>query len=211
LNDFDFIKYEKADHIAYLTINRPEVMNALHPPAHAELARAWEAFENDEDSWVAIVTGTGDRAFSAGMDLRNRAEANARGEQPYPSATANRGFGGLTNPRHAKIWKPIIAAVNGYALGGGLELAMASDIIIAADHAQFGLPEPKRGIIAGAGGVHRLPRHLPLKIAIAGASSTRSCRSPSSCPRRNAGRETSSNARLYQSARRSRRQCWASR
>lgn len=166
LNDFEFIKYEKADHIAHLTINRPEFMNALHPPAHAELARAWEGFETDDDAWVAIITGTGDRAFSAGMDLRNRAAANERGEQPQASVHPNRGFGGLTNPRHSKIWKPIIAAVNGYALGGGLELAMACDIIVAAEHAQFGLPEPKRGIMAGAGGVHRLPRQIPLKIAM---------------------------------------------
>jgi dehydration protein DpgD len=166
LNDLEFIKYEKADHIAYLTINRPDRMNALHPPASAELGRAWDDFEQDDDAWVAIVTGAGERAFSAGMDLRNRAEENERGGQAQVSLGANRGFGSLTNPRHAHIWKPIIAAVNGYALGGGLELAMACDIIIAADHAQFGLPEPKRGIIAGAGGVHRLPRHLPLKVAM---------------------------------------------
>jgi enoyl-CoA hydratase/carnithine racemase len=174
LNSFEFVLYEKREHIAYVTINRPDVMNALHGPAGAEMGRVWADFRDDPDSWVAIVTGAGDRAFSAGMDLRARAAANAAtaaGEAPPPSTPlpntgANPGFGGLTNPRNNNIWKPIIAAVNGYALGGGLELAMACDIIIAADHAQLGLPEPKRGIIAGAGGVHRLPRQIPLKIAM---------------------------------------------
>jgi enoyl-CoA hydratase/carnithine racemase len=160
--------YEKRDHIAYITINRPEVLNALHGPAGAELGKIWGDFASDSDSWVAIITGAGERAFSAGMDLRARAAADAAGEErpPPPAGAANPGFGGLTNPRHYNIWKPIIAAVNGYALGGGLELAMACDIIIAADHAQLGLPEPRRGIMAGAGGVHRLPRQIPLKVAM---------------------------------------------
>ena len=158
---FEFIRYEKAGHIAYLTLNRPDVMNALHAPAHQECASALEDFESDADAWVLIVTGAGDRAFSAGMDLRARA---AEGQQPVPLPPG--GFGGLTNPRHSKVTKPIIAAVNGYALGGGLELAMACDIVVAADTATFGLPEVKRGIVAGAGGLHRLPRQMPLKIAM---------------------------------------------
>jgi enoyl-CoA hydratase/carnithine racemase len=158
---FEFITYEKGGHIAYLTLNRPDVMNALHPPAHAECARALEDFEADVDAWVMIITGAGDRAFSAGMDLRYRAQEGAASVQPTPG-----GFAGLTNPRHARITKPVIAAINGYALGGGLELAMACDIVIAADNATLGLPEVKRGIIAGAGGVHRLPRQVPLKVAM---------------------------------------------
>ena len=158
---YEFIRYEKADHIAYLTLNRPEVMNALHTPAHVECAAALADFEADTDSWVMIVTGEGDRAFSAGMDLRYRAAEGASSVQMPPG-----GFAGLTNPRHCKITKPIIAAVNGYALGGGLELAMACDIVVAADSATLGLPEVKRGIIAGGGGVHRLPRQMPLKIAM---------------------------------------------
>jgi enoyl-CoA hydratase/carnithine racemase len=178
---FQFIKYEKADHIAYLTINRPDVMNALHPPASAEMSQAWQDFEEDDDTWVAIVTGAGERAFSAGMDLRARNEAQSGGQSrgdgapaaaappaqqgERPRAAMAGGFGGLTNPSHT-IYKPIIAAVNGYALGGGLELALSCDIIIAAETATFGLPEVKRGIMAGAGGVHRLPRQIPLKIAM---------------------------------------------
>ncbi len=166
MSDYEFVIYEKRNHIAYVTINRPDRMNALHSGAGAELGSVWADYRDDADSWVAIITGAGDKAFSAGMDLRARAESNAAG-QPAPSNQGpNLGFGGLTNPRNNNIWKPIIAAVNGYALGGGLELAMACDIIIAADHAQLGLPEPKRGIMAGAGGVHRLPRQIPLKIAM---------------------------------------------
>jgi enoyl-CoA hydratase/carnithine racemase len=159
--DFEFISYEKAHRIAYLTINRPDVMNALHPPASVEMSQAWDDFAADPEAWVAIVTGAGERAFSAGMDLRYRAQNE--GERV---AMPDSGFGGLTNPRKRQINKPIIAAVNGYALGGGLELAMACDIIIASDTAQLGLPEAKRGILPGAGGMHRLPRQIPYRIAL---------------------------------------------
>ncbi|MBI4642116.1 MAG: enoyl-CoA hydratase/isomerase family protein [Candidatus Tectomicrobia bacterium] len=162
---YEFIRYEKKDHIAYITINRPEVMNALHPPANEELSDAWTDFGRDDDSWVAILTGAGDRAFSAGNDLKYTAAQSAQGGgRTQPRRPIIGGFGGLTN--RFDIWKPIIAAVNGYALGGGLETAMACDIIIAAEHAQFGLPEPRRGLVASAGGVQRLPRQIPLKVAM---------------------------------------------
>jgi enoyl-CoA hydratase/carnithine racemase len=164
---YEFISYEKAGHVAVLTIKRPDSMNALHPPATEEMHRVWTDFNDDPEMWVGIVTGEGDRAFSAGMDLRWRAQQDAAGEpQRSPGDTVTGGFGGLTNPREVAIWKPLIAAVNGYALGGGLELAMACDIIVAADTARFGLPEVTRGIVAGAGGMHRLPRQIPLKIAM---------------------------------------------
>lgn len=159
----EFIQYETRDHIAYITINRPAVMNAIHPPTSEELYRAFSDFDGDPEAWVAIFTGAGDRAFSAGNDLKFTAEAAARGEGRRPGPFG--GFGGITNPRF-QVWKPMIAAVNGFALGGGLEMALACDIIIAAEGAQLGLPEPKRGLMAGAGGVHRLPRMLPLKIAM---------------------------------------------
>ena len=158
---FEFITYEQDERIVTITINRPEVMNSLHPPATAELIEAWNVFRDDDDAWVAIITGAGDRAFSAGNDLKYTAAARKRGERRPLNF---QGFGGIT--ADFECWKPIIAAVNGYALGGGLEMALACDIIICADHARLGLPEPGVGLIAGAGGVHRLPRQIPLKVAM---------------------------------------------
>jgi len=156
---YEFISYEKKGRIAYVTIERPDRLNALHPPANAELYDAFSNFRDDPDVWVAIVTGSGERAFSAGNDLKYTAE---HGRRDYTVARVP--FGGITS--NFTCWKPIIAAVNGFALGGGFELALACDIIIAADHAEVGLPEPRVGLVAGAGGVHRLPRHIPLKIAM---------------------------------------------
>ncbi len=157
--DLKFVKYEKKNHLAWVTFNRPEVMNALHPPCHVEMEKVLDDFVADKDLWVAIFTGAGEKAFSAGNDLKYTAEH--RGE---PLAMAKGGFAGIT--ARFDITKPIIAAVNGFALGGGFEIALACDIIIAADHARFGLPEPRVGLMAAAGGVHRLPRHIPLKIAM---------------------------------------------
>lgn len=156
--DLRFIKYEKRGRLAYITINRPEVMNALNPPCHWELQRVWDDFATDGNVWIAILTGSGERAFSAGHDLKYSAE------HPGPIELPPGGFGGIT--ARFDLDKPIIAAVNGIALGGGFELALASDLVVAAQHARFGLPEPRVGLIAGAGGVHRLPRQIPLKIAM---------------------------------------------
>ena len=157
---YEFIDYEKKGRVAYVTITRPERLNALHPPANKELYEAFIDFKEDDDVWIAIVTGTGNKAFSAGNDLRYTAENWGEREK----FTIRAPFGGITSGY--ECYKPIIAAVNGYALGGGLELAMACDIIVMADHAEIGLPEPRVGLIAGAGGVHRLPRHIPLKRAM---------------------------------------------
>jgi enoyl-CoA hydratase/carnithine racemase len=156
--DLQFIDYKKRGRLARITVNRPEVMNALNPQCHWELHRIWDDFAGDDNLWVAILTGAGERAFSAGHDLKYSAE------HPGPIQLPPGGFGGFT--ARFDLNKPIIAAVNGLALGGGFELALASDIVIAADHARFGLPEPRVGLIAGAGGVHRLPRQLPLKVAM---------------------------------------------
>jgi enoyl-CoA hydratase/carnithine racemase len=157
---YQFATYEKQGRIAIVTLNRPERLNALHPPAHFELHEIWNDFESDPELWVGILTGAGDKAFSAGNDLKYTAE-HGRG---LVRSSAESGFGGITN--RTGCVKPIIAAVNGYTLGGGFEMALACDIIIAADHAQFGLPEVRVGLIAGAGGVHRLPRMIPQKIAM---------------------------------------------
>ena len=156
---YNYVIYEKRERIAYVTINRPEVMNALHPPAHEEFWEVWSDFRDDPDMWVAILTGAGERAFSAGNDLKY--QASSKTERPVPPPG---GFGGITN--HFECYKPIIAAVNGYALGGGFEVVLACDIIVAAEHARFGLPEPTVGLNSAAGGLHRLPRQIPLKIAM---------------------------------------------
>jgi enoyl-CoA hydratase/carnithine racemase len=153
----EFVRYEKRDRVAWVTINRPEVMNALHPPANEELSRVWDDVAADPDVWVAVLTGAGDRAFSAGNDLKWTAE---HGVPRMPKG----GFGGITT--RDDLWKPLIAAVNGVALGGGLEIALACDIVVAADGARLGLPEPRVGLMAAAGGVHRLPRHVPVKVAM---------------------------------------------
>ncbi|MGY2843441.1 enoyl-CoA hydratase/carnithine racemase [Bradyrhizobium sp. USDA 4509] len=159
---YQFAKYEKRGHLAVVTINRPEVMNALHLKAHLELKEIWNDFRDDRDLWVAILTGAGDRAFSAGNDLK-AAAARIRdgGEEEVLEPPP---FGGICND--FDCMKPIIAAVNGFAVGGGLEIALACDIIIAAEHARLGLPEPRVGRFAGGGGTHRLARQVPHKIAM---------------------------------------------
>lgn len=160
---YELIRAEKKNHLTTLTINRPEAMNAISPLVSAELSTAFDDFNDDPDAWVCIVTGAGDRAFSAGNDLKYQAlhggEAVSR-----ETAKLKGGFGGITF--RFDCFKPIIAAVNGFALGGGFEVALACDIIIAADHATFGFPEPRVGMIAGAMGVHRLPRQIPFHLAM---------------------------------------------
>ncbi|MEE9277195.1 MAG: enoyl-CoA hydratase-related protein, partial [Dehalococcoidia bacterium] len=159
---YEFITYEQDGRVVTITINRPEVLNAIHPPASVELTEAWNTFRDDDDAWVAILTGAGDRAFSAGNDLKYSAEMSRKGVGRALAGAG--GFGGICSDFNCS--KPMIAAVNGFALGGGLEMALACDIIVCADSARLGLPEPTVGLMAGAGGVHRLPRHIPLKIAL---------------------------------------------
>ncbi|MGD0073267.1 MAG: enoyl-CoA hydratase-related protein [Candidatus Binataceae bacterium] len=154
-----FVKYEKTGHVARITINRPEVLNSIHPPTSEEMVDIVDDFVADKDLWVAIITGAGDKAFSAGNDLKYTAANPGARLMPRKG-----GFAGLT--ARFDINKPLIAAVNGFALGGGFEIALSCDIIIAADHARFGLPEPRVGLMALAGGVQRLPRAIPLKIAM---------------------------------------------
>lgn len=162
LRKFEFITYEKDGRIATVTIRRPQARNALHLAAHTEMDAAWRRFEEDDDAWVAILTGEGDKAFCAGADLKqSQGDDSAR---PYWLTYKPGGFGGLTE-RFGMV-KPVIAAVNGFALGGGCELALACDIVVAAEHARFGLPEPRVGFTASDGGIHRIVRQLPLKIAM---------------------------------------------
>jgi crotonobetainyl-CoA hydratase len=153
----EFCRVDREGPLTIVTINRPDVMNALHMPAHFELERVWDEFAADPHQWVAIVTGAGDRAFCAGQDLKDIAEG---GRIEFGQS----GFGGLT--RRFDLDKPIIAAVNGVAMGGGFEIALACDLIIAAEDATFALPEPKVGLAALGGGVQRLPRTIGLKRAM---------------------------------------------
>ena len=152
----EYCTIDKSDHIMTVTLARPDRLNALHPPANVELGEVFDDFAADDDMWVAIITGAG-RGFSAGNDLRYQAEGGKRAAMP-------KGFAGLTS--RFDLLKPVIAAVNGVAMGGGFEIALACDLIIASEKALFALPEPKVGLAALAGGLNRLPRQIGAKRAL---------------------------------------------
>ena len=153
----EFCSVEREGSLTVVTINRPDVMNALHPAANKELAEIFDAFTADPEQWVAIITGAGDKAFSAGNDLKYQASGQ-------PMSIPPSGFAGLTS--RFDLAKPVIAAVNGIAMGGGFEIALACDIIVASENAVFALPEPRVGLAALAGGLHRLPREIGSKRAL---------------------------------------------
>lgn len=150
---------EQRGHTLLITINRPEARNSISVNATIGIGEALDYAEEHADIWTVIITGAGDRAFCAGADLKQVAQGTFFDD---PRA-ARWGFAGFV--QHA-ISKPIIAAVNGFALGGGTEISLAADLVVAADTAVFGLPEVKRGIFAGAGGAFRLPRQIPYKVAL---------------------------------------------
>ena len=158
------IRYQKEGRIAYITLNRPEVLNAMDTNMHLELKEVWDDFEQDDDRWLAVLTGAGDRSFSVGQDLKELVRSNHTSTPSTFGSTGSPSWPRLTE-RHQLV-KPILARVNGYAFGGGFELALACDIIIAVDEARFALPEARLGLIPGAGGVFRLTRQIPFKIAI---------------------------------------------
>lgn len=152
------IKYEKRNQIAYITLNRPDVMNALNRELSAGLREALEDFRDDSDMLVAIMTGEGGRAFSAGMDLKERAGLDAKGGR----MATTRGGGSFID---MEVYKPIIAAIDGFCVAGGLELSLQCDIRIATSKSQFGLPEPRWSLTAGYG-LHNLSRMIPLGEAL---------------------------------------------
>jgi crotonobetainyl-CoA hydratase len=155
---FEHVRAEVEHGILTLTLDRPQVLNALHLPAHVELSRAFDWYAEDPALRVAIVTGAGDRAFCVGTDLKSLAQT---GDYEYPRG----GFAGIT--KRFDLWKPVIAAVNGLCLGGGVEILAACDLAVAAEHAEFGLPEPRVGLAAlGGGALQRLARQLPMKDAM---------------------------------------------
>ncbi|HEY5105027.1 MAG TPA: crotonase/enoyl-CoA hydratase family protein [Acidimicrobiales bacterium] len=150
----DEVLRERRGHVELLTINRPEARNAINRATALALSAALDDCESDDDVWVVVLTGAGDKAFSAGMDLK----AFATGEFPI----TEKGFGGITKRDFSK---PLICAANGSALAGGFEMMISCDMVVAADHAKFGIPEATRGLVAGAGGLIRLPKRVPLTVA----------------------------------------------
>jgi crotonobetainyl-CoA hydratase len=149
------IEITKANHITTITLNRPEAMNAILPQMHFDLHDALDEFAADTSQRICVITGAGERAFCAGSDLKA-----IKHHKGYPRS----GYAGLIE--RFDLDKPVIAAVNGLALGGGFEIALAADIIIASDTAKFGLPEPKVGAVALGGGLHRLARQIGMKKAM---------------------------------------------
>ena len=155
---YEYINVESADHIMRMTLNRPEVLNAINQEMHDELQAAFDAFAADDEQYLAVVSGAGERAFSAGSDLKAIAQAGK--PNVYPAS----GYAGLIE--RYDLDKPVIAAVDGVAVGGGFEVALACDILIATTRSRFGLPEPMVGAVALGGGMHRLARQVGLKHAM---------------------------------------------
>ncbi|KRE56055.1 enoyl-CoA hydratase [Arthrobacter sp. Soil736] len=154
------VRVERRGHVLIVTLNRPEARNAINLDVMIGVGEALELAEADSNIWVVIITGAGEKSFCAGADLK----AAASGELTSDNDRIRRwGFAGYV---HHHISKPTIAAVNGFALGGGTEIVLASDLAVAAEHATFGLPEVKRGIYAGAGGAFRLGQQIPKKAAM---------------------------------------------
>ncbi len=152
------IRFDKQDRIATVTINRPDVMNSLTVEMLAALDAAFEEFNNDDDLWVAILTGAGDKAFCSGMDMKEAIPLLTEGD--------SLGYDDPTKRQFSDVFKPIISAVNGYCIAGGLEMLEGTDLRIAAEHATFGLGEVRWGIIP-TGGTHiRLPRQIPWAVAM---------------------------------------------
>jgi crotonobetainyl-CoA hydratase len=155
---FQFCRYEVDGPVLTITIDRPQVLNALHPQGHRELARAFDRYRDDPSLRVALLTGMGERAFCVGSDLKALA---ATGDHDKPAS----GFAGITT--RFDLWKPVIAVVNGLCLGGGAEIVAACDLAIAADDTEFAFAEPLVGLAAlGGGALQRLPRQLPMKDAM---------------------------------------------
>jgi crotonobetainyl-CoA hydratase len=155
------IRYVKDGPVARVTIDRPHVLNALNGAAHAALSAVWDDVRDDESIRTAVLTGAGTRAFCVGTDIKDGADVRGL---DYQAAGPPLGAGGLSLRRD--LFKPIVAAVNGFALGGGFELALACDLIVAADHAEFGFPEPRVGMMALDGAMTLILRQTPLKQAM---------------------------------------------
>lgn len=155
---YEFIEVSQAGHVTRITLNRPAVLNAINQAMHDELQAAFDAFAADDGQWLCVVAGAGERAFSAGSDLKSIASSG------QPHVYPRNGYAGLIE--RFDLDKPLIAAVDGVAAGGGFELALACDVIVATTRSRFGLPEPLVGAVALGGGMHRLARQVGLKQAM---------------------------------------------
>jgi len=149
------------NHVARITIDRPERMNAIDQATQNELVRIWDAIEADPDIRVVVLTGAGERAFSAGADMQGEAEPSGL---DYWAGLPASGFGGISLRDTLDV--PVIARVNGYALGGGMEMVLGCDIVVASSNAKFGLPESRVGRLALSGGIVHLPRRIPHALAM---------------------------------------------
>lgn len=154
------LDFQVGDRVAYVTLNRPEVLNAMDPETIRELSAAWAEIRDNNDIWVAVVAGAGERAFSAGMDIKKTITRSARPANFYNTQRLQ------TLERGLQVNKPVVAAIHGYCLGGGLTLALACDLRIASEDAVFGLPEIKQGIFPSEGATWRLPRQVPWALAM---------------------------------------------
>jgi E-phenylitaconyl-CoA hydratase len=152
------LEYAKEGKVAWFKINRPEAMGALNVEGMTQFQQALLSFRDDDELWVGIITGTGEKVFSAGVDIKDYLPMvrNTTGKKWQRPAGIMRGL---------ELWKPLIAACNGLTIGGGMEIALACDMIVASENAQFGLPEVKVGICPGGGGTQRLPRKIPPNLA----------------------------------------------
>jgi crotonobetainyl-CoA hydratase len=150
------VQFTVADHVARVTLHRPERLNAVDQATEAELMRIWEAIERDRDIRVVVLTGSGERAFCTGADMKGGSGASGL---EYWAASRPGGFGGIALRETLDV--PVIARVNGHALGGGLEMMLGCDIVVASDNATFGLPEPRVGRLALDGGIALLTRRIP--------------------------------------------------
>jgi crotonobetainyl-CoA hydratase len=158
------IRYARAEHVARVTIDRPEVRNAIDAGAERELQEIWETIERDPEVRVVILTGAGDKAFSAGADMKSASAGEPASGLAYWAKSRPGGFGGIALRTTLDV--PVIARVNGFAVGGGFEMVLGCDIVIACEDAEFGFPEPRVGRVPLDGGMVLLPRLVPEKWAL---------------------------------------------
>lgn len=161
LSESTGVRFELAGHVARVTIDRPEVLNAVDAPTEAELERIWQSIESDRGVWAVVLTGAGERSFSAGADMKSAGDATGT---DYWLGSSPNGFGGIGLRTTLDV--PVVARVNGYALGGGLEMVLGCDIVVAAESAQLGLTEPRVGRLPLGGGIPRLVRQIPYRPAM---------------------------------------------